>query len=154
VQKSIHTVGGGTDVTNSNLTGIADLELAGRYALWNTVSFGARRVQELAVSLGTAAPTGSHNAKMEDGTLLDPHGQIGIGGWGPLAGVHYRFEQANWLAFASVGDGAHAGDVDGAIADGPARRRRRRGVPVRGAGRARPGSRDSASSTPTSTRRR
>jgi len=102
VQKSIHTVGGGTDVTDSNLTGIGDVELAGRYALWNTVSFGARRVQELAVSLGTAVPTGSHNAKMEDGTLLDPHGQLGTGGWGPFAGVHYRFEQADWLAFASL----------------------------------------------------
>jgi hypothetical protein len=39
---------------------------------------------------------------MEDGTLLDPHGQLGTGGWGPFAGVHYRFEQADWLAFASL----------------------------------------------------
>jgi hypothetical protein len=102
VQKSIHTVGGGTDVTNSDLTGIGDLELAGRYALWNTVSFGARRVQELAVSLGASVPTGRHNARMGDGSLLDPHGQLGTGGWGPFAGLHYRFEQADWLAFASL----------------------------------------------------
>ena len=102
VSKSIHTVGGGADVTSSNLTGLGDMELAARYALWTSVNIGARRVHELALSVGTALPTGSYDARAADGSLIDPHGQLGTGGWGPFAGIHYRFEQGDWLGFASL----------------------------------------------------
>jgi len=102
VSKSIHTVGGGTDVASSSLTGIGDLELGARYALWTSVNLGARRVQEFAVSAGTAIPTGPYNAAAADGSLIDPHGQLGTGAWGPFAGIHYRIEQGDWLGFASV----------------------------------------------------
>jgi hypothetical protein len=100
--KSIHTVGGGTDVTGSDLTGIGDVELAGRYAFWRSVDLGAARVHELAITAGTAIPTGSHNAKAADGGLIDPHGQLGTGGWGPFVGLAYRFEQGSWLGYANV----------------------------------------------------
>jgi len=30
---------------------------------------------------------------------VDPHGQLGTGAWGPFLGIHYRFEQVNWLGF-------------------------------------------------------
>jgi hypothetical protein len=31
---------------------------------------------------------------------VDPHGQLGTGGFGPFVGLHYRFEQGPWLGFA------------------------------------------------------
>jgi hypothetical protein len=102
VSKTIHTVGFGTNVVGSDLTGLGDVELGARYAVWTSVNIGARRVQEFAVSAGTAIPTGDHNARATDGSLVDPHGQLGTGGWGPFAGVHYRLEQGDWLAYASL----------------------------------------------------
>jgi hypothetical protein len=106
VNKKIRTVGGGAEVTNSDLTGLGDVEVAGRYSLWRSVDLTAGRVHELAVTAGTAIPTGSHNAKDADGGLIDPHGQLGTGGWGPFAGLNYRFEQVGSFgeidAFANV----------------------------------------------------
>lgn len=107
LQKAIRTVGNGPGVTNSDLSGLGDIEVAARYALWSAVSFGARRVQEVAVSAGTSMPTGKKDASTTDPTtgdrvLTDPHGQLGSGGWGPFAGLHYRFEQGDWLGFASL----------------------------------------------------
>jgi len=100
VTKSIHTVGGGTDVLDSDLTGLGDVELAARYTAWRAVDLGVGRVHEMGVTAGTSMPTGSHDAKAADGSLIDPHGQLGTGGWGPFLGLHYRFEQGSWTAFA------------------------------------------------------
>lgn len=99
VSKSIHTIGLGA--AGSSLTGLGDLEVGARYALWTRVELGARRVQQLALSAGAQLPTGSHDARAADGSLVDPHGQLGTGGWGPFAGIHYRLEQGDWVAFAS-----------------------------------------------------
>jgi len=106
LDKTIHTVGEGTDAIASHLTGLGDAELAGRLALWQSISYSRRRVQEFALSAGTTLPTGSSNAKTSDGTgtviPVDPHGQLGTGGWGPFAGLHFRFEQTDWLGFADL----------------------------------------------------
>jgi hypothetical protein len=102
VSKTIHTVGGGTDVTGSDLTGLGDVEFGARYTVWRSVNLGVGRSHELAVTGGTSIPTGSHNAQDADGALIDPHGQLGTGGWGPFLGLAYLFEQGNWLAFANV----------------------------------------------------
>jgi hypothetical protein len=102
VTKSIHTVGGGADVTGSDLTGLGDVEVGARYTLWRSINLGSRRVHELAVTAGTSLPTGGHDAKNAGGDLIDPHGQLGTGGWGPFVGLAYLFEQDSWLAFASV----------------------------------------------------
>jgi hypothetical protein len=102
VSKSIHTVGGGSDVTDSNLTGLGDIELGVRYAIWTSVDFGTGRLHELAVAAGTTLPTGGHGSRNATGAVIDPHGQLGTGGWGPFLGLHYRFEQGDWLAFASL----------------------------------------------------
>jgi hypothetical protein len=102
VSKSIQTVGGGARVTDSSLTGLGDVEVAVRYALWTSVHLGVGRVQELALSAGSALPTGKKDARDSDGNLVDPHGQLGTGGWGPFAGIHYRLEQGDWLGFASL----------------------------------------------------
>ena len=100
--KEIHTVGGGTNVLDSDLTGLGDIEVGVRYAPWRSVDLGVGRVHEVAITAGTSMPTGNHDAKAADGSLVDPHGQLGTGGWGPWVGLHYRFEQGSWLAFAAL----------------------------------------------------
>ena len=100
--KTIHTVGGGTDVVGSDLTGLGDVELGARYAFWTRVNFAAQRVQQLAVSVGSSLPTGQYNARAPDGSLVDPHGQLGTGGFGPFAGLNYRIEQGRFTAFAAL----------------------------------------------------
>ncbi len=100
--KAIHTVGGGTDVKASDLTGLGDVEVGGRYTAWRSVDLGVGRVHEFAISAGSSLPTGDHNAKASDGSLIDPHGQLGTGAWGPFVGLHYRFEQGRWVAYASA----------------------------------------------------
>jgi len=103
VVKRIVTVGPAPTVTDSDLTGLGDVELGARYSLWRSVQVGQQRAQEVAVGLGTSLPTGAHDAKQPDGSLVDPHGQLGIGGWGPFAALYYRFEQGDWTAYANIG---------------------------------------------------
>lgn len=102
VNKTIHTVGGGLDSATSDLTGIGDVEVGARYTVWQSVNFARQRVHEVAITAGATMPTGIHDATTPSGALIDPHGQIGTGGWGPFAGVAYRFEQGDWLAFATL----------------------------------------------------
>ena len=105
LDKTIHTVGGGTDIADSHVTGVGDAELGARYALWRSIDMGIGRVQEFALAGGVMMPTGANDAKTTDPntgavTLVDPHGQLGTGAWGPFLGIHYRFEQVAWLGFA------------------------------------------------------
>ena len=102
VSKRIRTVGAGLDQVTSDLTGLGDAEVTGRLRVWRSIREDAPELQELAVSAGTAMPTGSHRARDAAGALVDPHGQLGTGGWGPFAGLHYRVEQGDWLGFASL----------------------------------------------------
>jgi hypothetical protein len=102
VEKIIRTVGPDPTVKDSDLSGLGDAELAARWAFWRSVEIGQRRVQELAVAAGSALPTGRHEARDATGSIIDPHGQLGTGGWGPFAGLHYRLEQGDWTAFASI----------------------------------------------------
>jgi hypothetical protein len=111
LDKTIHMVGGGTDVTDSHLTGLGDAELGARYALWRSIDMGIGRVQEFALAGGMMMPTGANDAKTTTtdpitGAIttgpVDPHGQLGTGAWGPFLGIHYRFEQAKWLGFADL----------------------------------------------------
>lgn len=101
VSKTIRTVDGAGSTTASDLSGLGDVEVGARYAVWRSVQVGARRAQELALSAGSSLPTGQKQAR-EAGALIDPHGQVGTGGWGPFAGLHYRYEEGDWLAFASA----------------------------------------------------
>jgi hypothetical protein len=101
VTKTMHAVGGGTSTLTSDLTGLGDVEVAGRYALWRGVNLGVGRVQELAVTAGTSMPTGP-NDLTSGGERIDEHGQPGRGSWSPFAGVHYRYEQGRWLGFATL----------------------------------------------------
>jgi hypothetical protein len=101
VSKDMHTTGGIEPMHGSEATGLGDVEVAARYAVWRGVNFGVGRVQELAVSAGTSTPTGPNGLKFE-GARIDEHGQPGTGSWGPFAGIHYRFEQGSWLGFAAL----------------------------------------------------
>jgi hypothetical protein len=103
VQKKIVSVGPAPSVTDSDLSGLGDIEVGARYAAWRSVEVGARRVQELAFGLGASIPSGAHDARLADGSLLDPHGQLGTGGWGPFATVAYRHEQGDWTGYGSLG---------------------------------------------------
>ena len=105
--KTINTVGGGTSTQTSRLTGLGDVELGARYAVWRSVDLGIGRVQEIAVSAGTSFPTGANGATDATGERVDEHGQLGTGSFGPYAGLHYRFEQVQWEAFASVSGRMH-----------------------------------------------
>jgi hypothetical protein len=102
VQKVIRTVGPDPTVKASDQSGLGDAEVAARWAFWRSVQVGLRRVQELAVSAGSSLPTGRHDARDAAGNVVDPHGQLGIGGWGPFAGLHYRLELGDFTTFASV----------------------------------------------------
>lgn len=106
LDKSIRTVGPGVDVSDSRLVGLGDLDVAGRYTLWRAIDYGNGRYQEVGLAAGSTLPTGSHGARTTDAAgesvPVDPHGQLGTGGFGPFAGLHYRFEQAGWTVFADL----------------------------------------------------
>jgi hypothetical protein len=106
VSKSIQTAGGGASTPASEVTGLGDVDIAARYAVWRGVNFGIGRVQELALTGGTSTPTGPNGLRAE-GERIDEHGQPGTGSWGPFAGIHYRFEQGSWLGFASLAGRMH-----------------------------------------------
>ena len=105
LDKTIRSVGVGTDELASHEVGVGDVELAVRYAVWRDVSFSHRRAQEIALSLGSSLPTGPHDAKTTDAgevVPVDPHGQVGTGGFGPFVGLHYRFEQGDWMGYTDL----------------------------------------------------
>ena len=102
VGKKMRTAPADPAMPDVSQAGLGDVELGARYALWRAVNLGSGRVQEAAVSAGSALPTGAHGARDAAGAVLDPHAQLGTGGWGPFAGLHYRVEQGRWLAFASL----------------------------------------------------
>jgi hypothetical protein len=91
----------GPAVETSNVTGLGDVEVAGRLSLWEWVDLGRRRSAEIAAAVGTSLPTGQNDAWFH-GAPVDEHGQPGTGAWGPFAGLHYRFEQGDWFVFASL----------------------------------------------------
>ncbi len=106
VEKDLRTAGGGASMPASDATGAGDVEVSARYALWRRVNLGIGRVQEIAASAGTSAPTGANDVRA-GGERIDEHGQPGTGAWGPFAGIHYRLEQGSWLAFASLSGRVH-----------------------------------------------
>ncbi len=101
VHKSQVTSGGGVAETRQEATGLGDLDLGARWFVVDAVDFGARRRQSFALSAGGSLPTGADDVRGADGARLDQHVQPGTGGFGPYAGLFYRFEQGDWAAFAS-----------------------------------------------------
>lgn len=102
VSKVIRTQGDGVDDKASDLSGLGDAEVAARWAPLRSIDLGKGQLHEVAISGGTALPTGKKDARDASGALIDPHGQVGTGGWGPFVGLHYRFERGAWSAYAGV----------------------------------------------------
>jgi hypothetical protein len=107
VSKSMRMEGSGMSMKMSEATGVGDVEVAARWALWRGADLGVGRSQEIAVSAGTSAPTGPNDLRSE-GVRIDEHGQPGTGSWGPFVGVHYRLDQRSWIAFASLSGRVHS----------------------------------------------
>lgn len=101
VSKDLRTSGGSLAPFSSNATALGDVEASARLSLWRTVAIGQGRVHELAISGGTSMPTGANDVR-SGGERIDEHGQPGTGSWGPFVGMHYRFEQRDLTAFASL----------------------------------------------------
>lgn len=102
LHKAIEVVDASGRTTASDLSGLGDLEVGARWAAWRAAEVGARRYRELAVSAGSTLPTGKKDARGGAGDLLDPHGQVGTGGWGPTLGLHYRHEVGDFIAFLAA----------------------------------------------------
>jgi hypothetical protein len=112
VNKDLRTDGGGASPPGSDATGVGDVEIGARYALWQRVNLGIGRVQEVALTAGTSMPTGPNDVT-SGGVRVDEHGQPGTGSWGPFAGLAYRFEQGRWVAFGSVAGRVHTENAHG-----------------------------------------
>ncbi len=91
----------GADGTSSDVTALGDVEVASRLTLLEVPSFAARRLQSVAVSLGTSLPTGPNDVRT-GGERVDEHGQPGTGSFGPFAGLHYRVDQGDWYGSTSM----------------------------------------------------
>jgi hypothetical protein len=92
----------GTRMSSSNLNGFGDMQVGARWFFWEDVDLGDRTRQTLSVSASTFIPTGNNSAVDADGIRIDEHGQVGTGGWGPNAGIFYRFQGDLWSAYAGV----------------------------------------------------
>jgi hypothetical protein len=103
----------GPTVTESDETGLGDVEVGARWFVLESVNFGARRRQGIALSAGTAIPTGPNDAKDDAGERIDEHGQLGTGGWGPYAGISYRLQQDPWSALVAVSGRVRTENGDG-----------------------------------------
>ena len=112
VSKVMRSEAAGTSTLTSDVTGLGDAEVSGRFAVWRAVTLGSGRVQELALSAGTSLPTGANDV-VQDGARVDEHGQPGTGAWGPFAGVHFRFEQRDVTTFASLSARGHTRNAHG-----------------------------------------
>jgi hypothetical protein len=86
--------------------GLGDLDLGGRYFLWQHTEMTAGRRQNVAVTAGTSLPTGPNNAQ-ENGVRIDDHAQLGTGSFGPYAGLLYAFHQDPWNASVDVSGRLH-----------------------------------------------
>jgi hypothetical protein len=86
----------------SDVNGLGDVEVGARWFFWERTDFAAMRRQGLALSAGTSIPTGSIGARDELGALVDAHGQVGTGSWGPNVGALYRLQQDPWNGLVSV----------------------------------------------------
>ncbi|WP_242393281.1 transporter [Anaeromyxobacter oryzisoli] len=105
VRREWRLTGDGMNDERVVLTGLGDVDLGARLAVWRRVEFvqdperiAVTRVQALALSAGTSLPTGEDDAR-RDGLRLEEHAQIGTGGWGPYAGLLYQLSREPW-AFA------------------------------------------------------
>lgn len=73
--------------------GLGDMDLGGRWFLWQDLHLADRWDQEIALSAGASLPTGDSNITV-DGQLIDQHAQLGTGAAGPYVGLLYGYNGA------------------------------------------------------------
>lgn len=100
-RKVMRMEGMGMDQPASDETGLGDVDLGARWFAWESVDFGARSRQSLALLAGASLPTGPDGATA-GGVRVDQHGQLGTGGFGPYAGIFYRLAGEVWSGFATA----------------------------------------------------
>jgi hypothetical protein len=93
--------GPGLETEAVTLAGPGDAEVGARYFVMDSIDWGAPSRRSLALSLGTALPTGSDHAERE-GERLDEHAQLGRGAFGPYAGALFAYGRGPWSFSASV----------------------------------------------------
>ena len=101
VRKHLSFDGGPEPAPPSTVLALGDVELGGRYVLFRRADFSSQSLQTIAVAFGSSFPTGPTNVQ-QGGQLVDPHGQPGTGGFGPYAGLQYRFRADPWTLTASA----------------------------------------------------
>ncbi len=102
LQRNLYSATGSNIASESHtLWGLGDGQLGARYFLLDTIDFSAESRQELALSAGSAFPTGPNDSKA-DGERLDEHAQLGRGAFGPYAGLTYAFHEDPWNFSVSV----------------------------------------------------
>jgi hypothetical protein len=113
--------GGVAPFVASDLTGVGDLEVGGRWFFFESVSLRERLRQGVALSAGTSLPTGPSAARTDVGsqpiTQLGlpnaQHEQIGSGAFGPYAGLSYRLQRDPFTGLLSVSGRLHTENAQG-----------------------------------------
>jgi hypothetical protein len=112
VRKRLDLDLGGTSEPTSDVSGLGDMEVGARWFVLQRTDLAARRRQGLALSVGTSIPTGRTGARDRSGAVVDQHGQLGTGGWGPTAGVSWRLQQDPWSLTASLAGRLHTANPE------------------------------------------
>ncbi|HEU4383117.1 MAG TPA: hypothetical protein VFR85_06380 [Anaeromyxobacteraceae bacterium] len=99
--KRMVETGTGMNAPMSDLSGLGDVEVGVRWFPFESVDFGSRTRQSVAVMAGSSFPTGDNDAA-QDGVRVDEHGQVGTGGFGPYLGLFYRLGGDVWSGFATL----------------------------------------------------
>lgn len=87
------------NLARSDLTHLGDLELRGRWQLFQDRAFAPRHL--FGVSGGVRLPTGPEVAD-PDGPLIED-AQPGVGAWVPLTGLWYAWSAHPWSLWSSAG---------------------------------------------------
>ena len=86
--------------------GLGDIDLGARWFIWQPVNLQRMQRQELALSAGSALPTGAANGQLE-GRRLDDHAQLGTGAFAPYLGILYARHRDPWNLTLDVSGRAH-----------------------------------------------
>ena len=113
---SVHSSGlvGGT-LRTSGVSGLGDIMISAKSRF--AQRFGPDWKEHQAYTLGLQLPTGTHNGKEADGTLLEPSEQPGSGKWGYMVGYAYAYERlpdtwwASLMYMSDIGSTGSKGDM-------------------------------------------
>jgi hypothetical protein len=105
--------GGGVTFVASDLTGVGDVDVGGRWFFWESVNVRARLRHSVGISAGTSFPTGPSEPRTVAGLPNAQHEQLGTGAFGPYAGLSYRLQRDPFAALLSVSGRTHTANGEG-----------------------------------------